>query len=200
MKKHTIIVLAFMLPCFNGLFAQHNDSLKTKKWSIGITASPDVCYRIPYSSVNSPTLLNKQTYKTNLCIGVNVNYSFTKRISVETGVLYSSKGQVVSSPATTWQTPGGTYDPSIPNSGYLSTVYSPEKRINIQYNYLEIPLKCNINIVNRRFKLFSSIGASANIFIGKTVKQIYKDDLGIYKNIQIMIITRLTFRLLIWLL
>lgn len=174
-----------MLPSVNGLLAQHSDTLNIKKWAIGIMASPDVCYRIPYSPANSPVLLNKQTYHTNLCIGVTVNYNFTKRIGIETGLLFSSKGQVVISPATNWQTPDGIwqtpdgiYDPSIPNSGNSSIVYSPEKRINIKYNYLEIPLKCHINIINRRFKLFPSIGASANIFIGKTVKETYKDDQG----------------------
>ena len=178
MKKHITLFVAHILFCFNGLFSQQNDTLKTKKWTVGITASPDICYRIPYSPPGSPKLLNKQTYKTNLCIGLNVNYSFTKRISVETGILYSAKGQVIVSPANTWQTPDGSYDPSIPNSGYSSTVYSPEKIINIKYNYLEVPLKCNINIINRRFKLFTSIGTSANIFIGKTEKETYKNDQG----------------------
>ncbi len=183
MKKYFLIIPIFCL--FNVEFAQQTDSLKTKRWAVGISASPDISYKIPYSPPNSGILLNEQTYIINTCVGLNINYSFTKRINVETGILYSGKGQVVISPATNWQTPGGTwqtpdgtYDPSIPNSGNSSIVYSPEKRINIKYNYLEIPLKCNINIINRRFKLFPSIGASANVFIGKTVTETYKDDQG----------------------
>ncbi len=34
--------------CTFSLFANQPDSLKTKKWAIGLTYSPDYCYRIPY--------------------------------------------------------------------------------------------------------------------------------------------------------
>ena len=40
-----IFIIAFSS---TSLFAGTPDSLKTKKWAVGITYSPDFCYRVAY--------------------------------------------------------------------------------------------------------------------------------------------------------
>lgn len=165
-----IIILFFGI----NLFSQSADSSSISRWSIGINASPDMCYRIPYSSNSSATIVNEQRYKIIACLGLNIAYQLTKKLSIETGIWYSGKGQIIISPETTWQTPGGTYDPTIPNNPSYTTQFTPEKRIAIKYQYLEIPLKCNFYILNKRLKIFPGIGASANLFVGKTTRVNYK--------------------------
>lgn len=158
------------------LFSQSTDSSSISKWSIGITASPDLCYRIPYNSKSLAIITNEQRYKINASMGFNVAYQMTKKLSIETGILYSGKGQVIISPETSWQTPGGTYDPTIPNNPSSVTQYTPEKRIAIKYQYLEIPFKFNAYLLNKRFKIYTGIGASANVFVGKTTRVNYKEN------------------------
>jgi len=148
----------------NMITAQDTDSLKTKKWAIGITGSPDYCYRIPYASKMSSGYITTDTKGgRGLTAGVNVLYKASQRMGIEMAVLYSTKGLVAN--MTEWITPGGTYDPSIPNSG--GSTVELEKRMAYKYQYLEVPLKINYYVLNKRFKVFPSVGVSANLFLGK---------------------------------
>ncbi|MDF2450394.1 MAG: hypothetical protein K0R26_2898 [Bacteroidota bacterium] len=171
-------VLLLIIILFFGVnvFSQSTDSSSVSKWYIGITASPDMCYRIPYVSKTSALIKNEQRNKIIACFGINIVYRPSKKLNIETGIWYSGKGQVTISPEATWQTPGGTYDPSIPNYSSSVTQYTPEKRIAIKYQYLEIPLKFNTCLLNKRFKVFPCIGGSVNFFIGKTTSVNYKEN------------------------
>ena len=86
-------------------------------------------------------------------------------------------------PANSWLGAATNYDPSISN--YNQGVdASTERKINFSYQYLEIPLKINIHVINNRLKVFPSIGCSANIFMGKkTVTTFLYDDGHKEKNV-----------------
>ena len=162
-----VLVLILLLSA-NTLFANQPDSLKTKKWAIGITYSPDFCFRRPYvKDGGAPTTSNTEKGKLGFTVGANVLYRLLDKVGIEFGILYSTKGEKITTPPISWQTPGSNYDPSIPNNNQSTYVFIPEKLTTYTYKYLEIPLKINVYLINKRFKIFPSIGCSANIFVGK---------------------------------
>jgi opacity protein-like surface antigen len=149
------------------LFAGTPDSLKTKKWAVGITCSPDYCYRVSYIKDGEvPTTNTTEKGKFGFTSGVNLLYRLMDKIGIEFGVLYSTKGQKTSTPPVSWQTAGSSTSPS-------TYVTMPERLTSYTYKYLEIPLKVNVYVINKRLKVFPSIGCSANIFTGKTTKTKY---------------------------
>lgn len=159
------VLALILLLSANILFANQPDSLKTKKWAIGLSYSPDYCYRIPYTGKSGAFSTTAEKGKLGFTAGVNLLYRLMDKIGIEFGVLYSTKGQKVNTPA--WNIPGNSsYDPSIPN--YNEGAYQSEHHLSYTYKYLEIPLKVNVYVVNHKFKVFPSIGCSANIFMGKT--------------------------------
>lgn len=171
-----LLIFTFFLS-FSALFSQNSDSLKTKRWAIGLSYSPDYCFRVPYTSKIMGTSTNSENAKWGCTAGINILYKFTKKLSIEAAILYSTKGEKIHTPSFSWYTPGGVYDPAIPNSGQGGYTITPEKRIRYTYQYLEIPLKINWYIVNKKFKIFPGVGCSANLFIGKktTTTFLYDD-------------------------
>jgi opacity protein-like surface antigen len=163
------LLIFSILLSVGALYAQNKDSLKTKKWAIGLGYSPDYCFRVPYTDEKSaPKSTSTEKAKLGITIGVNALYKVAKRLSIETAILYSTKGEKVYTPSLSWNTPGGAYDPTIPNyNSQGSYVTSPERNSTYTYQYLEIPLKINWYVLNKKFKLFPSIGCSGNIFLGK---------------------------------
>ena len=155
------------------LFAQQPDSLKTKKWAIGLTYSPDYCFRTPYAKDTEKGFANiSEKGKMGFTTGINILYRLLDRVGVEFGVLYSTKGQKARTSSVSWTTPDGTYDPAIPN--YIpGDEARTEKQVTYTYKYLEIPLKVNVYLINKRLKVFPSIGCSANIFMGKKTVSVY---------------------------
>ncbi|MBC7695866.1 MAG: PorT family protein [Burkholderiales bacterium] len=173
------IFIVVLLSLINILCAQTSDSLKIKKWAIGITGSPDYCNQISSGSkMQMGYVKSEAKAKLGLTAGVNVLYIVSQRIAVEAAALFSSKGIFVHTPS--WATSGGTYDPTIPNSG-LSTIEF-EKQSMYTYQYLEIPLKMNYYVLNNKFKMFPSIGISANVFLGKKTSTNVLDNAEIRKT------------------
>lgn len=176
-------LLIFSALFFSGfLYAQTPDSLKTKKWALGLTYSPDFCYRINYTSRMSIYSGSGETEKpkAGMTAGVNFLYKLLDRIGIETGILYSTKGEKIYSPSVNWITPDGnsTYDPSIPNYTPGPTYKSAERKSVYTYKYLEVPLKINWYAVNNKFKVYPNLGVSANIFLGKKTVSDYHFDEG----------------------
>jgi len=173
-----ILLLIFSFSV-SSLFAGQPDSLKTKKWGIGLTYSPDYCYRASYiKDGDVPTTTITEKGKLGFTAGANILYRLLDKVGIEFGILYSTKGQKISTPSAEWQTPGSNYDPSIPTYSQSTYVTIPEKVNTYTYKYLEIPLKINVYLINKRFKLFPSIGCSANIFMGKSTHTSLKYEEG----------------------
>ena len=156
-----LLIFTFILIA-SSVFATTPDSLKQKKWAIGLTYSPDFCYRVSYEKSSFLALANiKESPKYGFTSGVNILYQLLDRVGVEFGVLYNNKGEKMysnSSSSSTWTTPDGT-----------SASYAiKETKSTLAYQYLEIPLKINVNLVNKnKLRLFPSLGCSMNVFMGK---------------------------------
>jgi opacity protein-like surface antigen len=167
-----ILILLFIFS-ISSLFAGTPDSLKTRKWAIGLTYSPDYCYRVSYiKNGDVPTTSITEKGKLGFTAGANILYRLLDRVGIEFGLLYSTKGQKIATPSVSWQTPGS-------NNSQSTYVTSPEKLTTYTYKYLEIPLKINVYLINKRLKVYPSIGCSANIFMGKKTHTHYKSDEGL---------------------
>ncbi|MES2762734.1 MAG: outer membrane beta-barrel protein [Bacteroidota bacterium] len=150
-------LLIFTLLFSSGmLLATTPDSLKTKKWAVGLSYSPDFCFRTPYAKASEKGSSNMtEKGKMGFTTGINLRYQLLEKIGVEFGALYSTKGQKTLAGSFSWLTP---------TEGYVT---EPEKTITYTYQYLEIPLKVNVYLINTKLKIFPSIGCSVNIFMGK---------------------------------
>lgn len=144
-------------------YGQKSDTLKSKKWAIGISASPDLCYRIPYGYYKyHPGSGVSENYKQGFCGGISLQYNFAKKFGAEVSLFYSTKGEKYHYDSFVWDTPP------------YGTVYrTPERIVTITYKYIEIPIKINYYILNKRLKIFPSLGISTNLFIGKKTHTTY---------------------------
>jgi opacity protein-like surface antigen len=149
------------------ILAQQPEIKNPKKWAVGLSYSPDFCYRVSYEKSSASALSNiDEKGKLGYTAGANVLYQLLDKVGIEFGVLYSTKGQKNIVPANSWRGTAVYYDPSLPNYNQVGSS-SADRKMNYSYQYLEIPLKINVHLINNRLKLFPSIGCSANIFMGK---------------------------------
>ena len=163
-------ILLFLFVLNSALQAQNQDSLKIKKWAVGISFSPDYNFRIADNPNPDGALQGfKESRMIAIGCGLNGLYRFTKHLGIDFSVVYSSKGERIYVEQLTWISPGTPYDPAIPNSGqpmYITT----GSNSTVSYNYLEIPLKINTYVLDKKLKVFPSLGFATNIFIGKTTR------------------------------
>ncbi len=146
--KRIISFIIFLFPIF--ILAQTSDTIKPKSIAIGLTYSPDFCYRI--TNTNSDNQWMKDQFDTlevakfGFTTGINLDYQFTQKISLSTGILYSDKGEQL-------------------RSKIIPTI---EKYVD-HIHYLDIPLKVNYNIINKNTKIFISAGISSNLFLSSKI-------------------------------
>ena len=159
MKK---IILFLILTQSIYVTSQTMDSIKPSKLSVGVNFSPDYCYRLIYNDQFGYTASNiNNQAKIAYTAGLNIKYKLTKYLNIETGILFSDKGQKASMSSPFWITPDGKIQPS---SNVKSTYH---------YYYIDIPLKANMYILNKKIKIYFSAGISTNVFLGKKTKSIY---------------------------
>jgi len=180
MRKKIIFFIIFFPILFT---AQTIDSLKPKKFAIGINYSPDYCYQIlNKSTTNNPIELPKYGYTAGITFLSNLG----KHISLETGLFISDKGRNSINNLSYYLAPDGS-----------AQVFSFAK-IDHHYYYVDIPVKVNFNILSKRLKLYISIGAATDVFLRiKSVSHI-SDINGntkttVYTNNSISSVSRLNF-------
>jgi len=152
MKKLLIFSLTF-LPLIS--FCQNSDTPNAKKIAIVLTFSPDYCYRTLKSDASSKWIADsRDTFeipKFGYTAGLNLALNISKRITIETGLLYSDKGEKTKKYDLIWGQP----NPDLPIKNTF--IY--------HYIYLDIPIKINYYLFTQRAKLFITAGISPNIFI-----------------------------------
>lgn len=155
MKKIFIIVLIsishFMVK------GQANDSLEKSKRAISIYFTPEYSYRKLKTENDNDAVLNYRDSveipKFSYTAGINILFKLKNNFSLETGVLFSDKGQK-------------TRKILLGNS--LSQTELPiYSSITNHFYYLGLPLKVNYYLINRNFKLFITGGAIANLLINQ---------------------------------
>ena len=159
--KQIVFFLA-LLPL--ALFGQSSDPVRVKRFAIGLNYSPDYSYRTLKPTEQSKWIADSRDTieipKYGYTAGLNFLFRLNKKLTLETGLQYSNKGEKTKTRTL------GILDPNSPqsptNTIEVTFVYS--------YNYLDIPIKANYYLINQKFKLFLSGGISSNLFLSSTSK------------------------------
>jgi len=138
---------------------QSKDTTKTKRIAIGLTFSPDYSYRILRPDATSKWRAdrrdNLEIPKFGFTTGLSLLFQLNRNLTLETGLQYSNKGEKTKNYSLTWNTLSEHEDLALPTKNTF--IY--------HYNYLDIPIKVNYNILTNRLKFFISGGLSTNIFL-----------------------------------
>ena len=158
------------------LAISQNEETSTKIYAVGISFSPDYCYRLlkPNNDANIKDEAKQRNSieipKFGFTTGVNFSMNLSKRLSVDIGVLYSEKGEIQK------------------KHDLIYFVYEPLSPINVSYNYhyryIDIPVKFNYSILQNRLKIYVSAGFSPNIFLSNAVTTYYEYNDGSKKTIE----------------
>jgi len=149
MRKLFITIL-ILIPLIN--FSQQSDSTSTKNLIVGLTFSPDYCYRTLIANKSAQWIVDirdtSETYKFGFTTGLRFVYKLNRRFAIETGLLFSDKGEK-------------TKKLKLVNlSGEMGVAEN-----NYHYYYIDLPLKFNYTFILKRLKFFISGGVSTNIFL-----------------------------------
>lgn len=163
-----LLILLTFIPLTT--FCQNTDTIVTKKLSIGLTFSPDYCYRILKPDASGKWIAeNRDTReipKSGYTTGLNLALNISKRITLEAGLLYSDKGEKTKTNAPIWVTSSGQPDPDPALPTKITFIY--------HYIYLDIPIKANYYLLTKRVKFFLTAGISANIFLKQRITSIFE--------------------------
>jgi len=130
------------------------------RFKVGLNVTPEMGYRIIMVTGSSIASLRNDTEvpKMGYSAGVTFNYNFSKKIGVETGLQYASRGY-------TYKTTE-LFHPVLPLSGELERRYS--------WNYLEIPVRAVFTSGEKKVKFLASAGATAGFFLNARSTTIIK--------------------------
>lgn len=148
-------------------FCQGNEIGNTGKLSIGLSFSPNYSFRqLKYSEENKWIMdmrNDEEIPKYGFATGVNLHFQISRRIALETGIIYSDQGESTRDKNLTWATP----NPAYPVKG--NVVY--------HYQYIDFPLSIEYSTLAKRINYSFSSGIIMNVFIAKrsTVKLGYAD-------------------------
>lgn len=149
-----------------------------KNISIGLTFSPDYCYRTLHPDASVKWIAdNRNTLeipKFGYTTGLNIAKSINKKITLETGLLYSDKGERTKKYSEVWLTSSGQPDPALPTA--MTFIY--------HYIYLDIPIKANYYFLTQKAKFYLTAGISPNVFLSQKTTSIleYSDGHNTKKN------------------
>lgn len=163
------LIIAIVLPFFT--IASNADSVNTKKVSIGLSFSPDFCYRILRSDPSYKFFVdqnNNGAYPSfGFNTGVNCLIQLNKKLNIELGCLYAVKSEKYQFKIDISTT--NTVQATIPNQ--IISKYN--------YRYIDLPIKFNYTLLDKRIKLYALCGFSSNIYLYQTNISISKYDNGV---------------------
>ena len=168
-----LYLLTFTLLTFVGFAQRTPNEVQAgtfKRFEIGISASPEICYRTLLNndgSENSSTIINyrneNETIRMGYTGGLHLGYNFNERFGFQTGIQYANRGFSTKK----IDIAGSLMDPVIPES----------LKYNYNYHYLEIPAKVNFSFGENQIRLTTSAGLSSAFLIkqSRTFIGYYKD-------------------------
>ncbi len=160
-KQVSMPVENSLLPIADSLVKLAPQKQKIRKIDVGFSYSPDYCYRLISTSSTDRWMANlydtTETYKVGYSTGINGVYHFSENATLSSGLLFSDKGEQVKSYAV----------PTI------------TKYVN-HYYYLDIPLKINYYISQKKARFYLTAGVSANVFLNHRI--VYFSDNSTDKN------------------
>ncbi len=161
-QKFVLYSLFFTFLPFT-FFGQNESQPTLKTRAVGFTFSPDFCYRNLKAEDYLQFIVDDrnsfETPKFGFTTGFNYSMRLSKRFTLEVGVLYSEKGEKYKLKPN-WIPPNSLDDPAIPTK-ILGRYH---------YLYVDIPVRTNFYLTNKKLKLYLTGGISPNIYlIQKTV-------------------------------
>jgi hypothetical protein len=157
--------LSFFLCCFISSIAiaqiSQNDIHHSKKIRFGLNFLPAIGYR-NIVNVEKNTFIDyiissrngKEKSSFNYTVGATICYLLSEKINIETGIQYATKGYVFKNQYLLFENPTGN-----------DLVYANGK---YNFNYIDIPLKINIELGKKRIAFTAGIGFMANALIGSS--------------------------------
>lgn len=121
------------------------------KFQVGLSVSPDYSFTTIHNYYEIP--------KAGLTAGLNAVYHFNKSVGLETGLHYSNKGFQTKMIDLFYFEP----EPTSPNQAKF--IYN--------YDFIDIPLKANFSIGNKKTRFFTSVGVTTNVFLKERQTNIY---------------------------
>jgi hypothetical protein len=155
---------ASTLFCFVFITSMTIQAQDARKWFLGCSFSPDLCYRKLSNGSGDPTIdgiiaaRNKSEHlKLGFTTGLNVKYQFNEVVSFETGLMYSNKGYKLRTDNIIF---GDQVDPGhTPSAG-------GQFRVRYNYKYLDLPLKINIAFAREEtYSFYFTAGVVVNVFL-----------------------------------
>jgi hypothetical protein len=150
---------------------QIGSSPRRSRIQIGVNFSPDICYRELKNnngSQSSDKIISNRDEREKASFGfttgLNACYDINRVLSIEAGIQFSQKGYRIP-----------PYDLFV-----YPPMFNPPVTAEIayRYTYIDIPVRANILLGNRKIRFIGSAGVVANFFIKETSKSIvyYADD------------------------
>src|SRR5688572_23856516 len=161
MKK--LLFTLFTLFAFDS-FGQTPEIKPPAKLAIGFTFPPDYCYRTLSTDSRLQWIADsrneREIPKFGFTTGANILYTLGNRVSLESGLLLSNKGEKLK-------------EEFINNPEFYADAngVSPLSwRHTYHYLYLDVPSKINYYLLTGKVKLFISAGISTNLFLTQLTK------------------------------
>lgn len=143
------LLFCIALISFQTLNAQ--DIFRAKKFRLGLTVTPAYNFRFISGDDSFQSVLDYRNQqdegKFGYSAGLSLLIDVKKHFTIETGVQYTNAGQRT------------TLD------SLVGQVFNGNITQNWNLNYLEIPLKLQVNLINRKVRLYASGGISASVFL-----------------------------------
>lgn len=164
------ILISLFLFLSNLGFSQSYQSDFSKRFSFGVSFSPDYTYRTLKSNVDELDFIDirneSESARFGFTTGLSVKYLLSERWVLESGLQYADRGDKMETEDTGYVFPEDGSDPVIPDK---------TESIN-HYYFLGVPLKVNFYLLNKRCNVFLSGGVSTDFFSGSNTKQIHTID------------------------
>ena len=150
-SKNLLTIVILLLTASS--FGQKKDTLPGKRFDVGINFSPTHCFRMLTFQSEVRDYLDIPRYE--YTAGASVRFTIKKRVQLESGVFYAKKGILTRPHYPLAGTYNGQFDPNLP----VEEIYEYD------YDYLELPIRVNLYLLNNRFKLYFTGGVSFNILV-----------------------------------
>jgi hypothetical protein len=168
--KTIILFLVIAFPLF--LHGQSLEDKSNKKFSIGISFSPDFSYRNlqmnddEYGTVDMRNEIEEP--RLGFTTGLVAKYQLNEKFALESGVQIADKGERIVFKDYDFVDEFGkpVNDPAIPKKATNTS----------HYKYIGIPLKVNYYFLEKEMKMFISVGSSVDFFLNGKGKTVLKYD------------------------
>jgi hypothetical protein len=145
--KYAVLALVTLLTTLVHSQEIQPDSIKKNGLQLGITFSPEMCFRYISSDANNHWLVEIQDSmevpKYGYTLGFNGIIPLSKRGSLATGILFNNSGERTKK----------------------EVQISPVNYVN-HYYFIQVPLKYNYVLISKKIDVYASLGVLGNFSIG----------------------------------